>query len=430
LLQQLGSGGSGVVFRARDTAGSGFAAVKLLDLTELRDIQRFEREAGVLASLRHPNIPGYLGHGVAGHGRYYLAEQWIDGPTLREHIEATGLDIDESVALALAVSRALAEVHQRGIVHRDIKPENLVLADSLPAHATLIDFGIARAIAGERLTTTGVMVGTPGYMAPEQASGIDEIDARADLFSLACVVFECVSGHPAFTGQNETAIWTKILLTDPPPLGQLNSDVPAALEALVQQMLEKRPDRRPASAAEVAAALAALPHVDSRRRRHTGAEQATVALRPTARGTAAAAGACVILIAGDDDPRLRERLYAVATPYDVRIERLADGVLAMLVLSGSRSGDVLVDAAECALDIHDALRDRAIVLVASGDAGGAPPLSAAVDWGAAELQTLELEALWSGQLGGVRIHSAAADRLRSRFPIARDAGGELLRRGA
>ena len=246
----------GTVYRAWDAHAGGPVAVKLLHRHGVEDAERFAREAGVLAQLSHPGIVRYVAHGTAPDGECYLVTEWLQGPTLRHRVRQGPLSVPATLALGRQVSDALTEAHQHGVVHRDIKPSNLVLVDDAVERVKVIDFGVARRLRDNRdLTLAGVMVGTPGYVSPEQARGDRRIDARSDVFSLGCVLFECLTGHAAFVGQNVTAAAVKVLLEEEPPLRQLREGVPESLETLVERMLNKDPDDRPADAAAVASAL-------------------------------------------------------------------------------------------------------------------------------------------------------------------------------
>ena len=202
LLELAGSGGMGSVFRARDRTDGATVAVKLLHDRSPEIRERFAREARVLASLRHPAIVRYLAHGdVPGEGRY-LAMEWLEGETLAARLARGPISLAETVAVAARLADALATAHAAGVVHRDVKPENLFLEQGDTVRAKLVDFGIARVReTSAARTRTGAILGSPGYMAPEQARGARDVDARVDVFALGCVLFECATGKPAFGGE-------------------------------------------------------------------------------------------------------------------------------------------------------------------------------------------------------------------------------------
>src|SRR5262245_58296038 len=178
----------GEVHRARDRETGKHVAIKLRSSGGVRDVDRFAYEALVLSELHHPGIVGYVGHGATPAGNLYLAMDWLEGEDLSERLARTGTTIDEAVSIGRGAAEALAAAHARGIIHRDIKPSNIFLLDR-DAHAVrILDFGIARLGFGRSLATgTGTLLGTPGYMAPEQAEGRKDLDAQVDVFALGCV---------------------------------------------------------------------------------------------------------------------------------------------------------------------------------------------------------------------------------------------------
>jgi len=192
----------GTIFRARDLITDHAVALKLLldpggaagELTE-----RFLREARFLSDLRHPGIVAYLAHGQTSEGLAYLAMEWLEGEDLARRLGRSSLSTAESLTLLRVVAGALHAAHRRGVVHRDIKPSNLFLRGGEVARAAVLDFGIARRLhISNAMTRTGAVIGTPAYMAPEQARGSRVITPSADIFSLGCVLFECLTGEPPF----------------------------------------------------------------------------------------------------------------------------------------------------------------------------------------------------------------------------------------
>src|SRR5512138_42441 len=254
--RELGAGGMATVYLARDLRHDRDVAIKVLhpELAAALGAERFLAEIKTTARLQHPHILPLLDSGDAG-GLYYVMP-YVSGDTLRSRLDREGqLPVDEAVRIAREVADALAHAHAAGVVHRDIKPENILLQDG---HARVADFGIALAIeqaGGTRLTQTGLSLGTPQYMAPEQAMGERTIDARADIYSLGCVLYEMLTGEPPFTGPTAQAIVARVMTDTPRPVSVQRRSVPAHIDAAVERALEKLPADRFSTATEFAAAL-------------------------------------------------------------------------------------------------------------------------------------------------------------------------------
>jgi eukaryotic-like serine/threonine-protein kinase len=255
--RELGTGGMATVYLARDLRHDRDVAVKVLhpELGAALGAERFLAEIKTTARLQHPHILPLLDSGDAG-GLYYVMP-FVSGETLRSRLERERqLPVDEAVRIAREIADALSHAHSAGVIHRDIKPENILLQDG---HARVADFGIALAVehaAGTRLTQTGVSIGTPQYMAPEQAMGDKAIDARADIYALGAVLYETLAGEPPFTAPTAQAIVARVITETPRPLSTQRPSVPASVESAVLHALEKLPADRFSSAAEFAAALA------------------------------------------------------------------------------------------------------------------------------------------------------------------------------
>jgi serine/threonine protein kinase/tetratricopeptide (TPR) repeat protein len=259
LEECVGAGGMGAVFRARDRTAGETVAVKAMLASHGDCDERFEREARVLSELSHPAIVRYVAHGATDGGQAYLAMEWLKGEDLEHRLERGPMSLANVVALTRRVAEGLAAAHVRGVVHRDVKPSNIFLPDGLPEKAMIIDFGIARATRqGSLATRTGSLLGTPGYIAPEQARGLGALDARADIFSLGCVLYECLTGQRAFVGSDLVEVLAKILLETPQPPSTARAEIPAALDRLVLAMLAKDAAKRPASCDAVVAELGSV----------------------------------------------------------------------------------------------------------------------------------------------------------------------------
>ena len=251
------SGGMGVVYRGFDRDAATLVAIKSVRSAASDAEHRFVREAEILAGLRHPGIVTYLGHGRAD-DELYLVMEWLEGEDLAAHLAVRDMSVGESIAVAAQIAAALAFLHARGLVHRDIKPSNVFLVDYRPDRVKLLDFGVARRAGIAGLTASGVLLGTPAYMAPEQARGRRDIDARADVYALGAVLFRCLAGRPPYEGDSLEQVIAQLLHDVPPRVRELVPSVPPALDALVARMLAKDPARRPADGAAVSAALLAL----------------------------------------------------------------------------------------------------------------------------------------------------------------------------
>ncbi|HEV7554115.1 MAG TPA: serine/threonine-protein kinase, partial [Kofleriaceae bacterium] len=285
LLTHAGKGGMASVYKALDRDTSRIVAVKILTLDRPFDIARFAREATVLATIRHPNVVEYIAHGQAT-GVHFLAQEWVDGDTLSAYQRSHGTTARDAVTIAIGVAAALEAIHTIGVIHRDVKPSNIILANGKPDGVKLVDFGIARAAAEAGvLTRSGVMLGTPSYMSPEQAQGLLSIESESDIWALGCVLFEALTGRTAFAGKTPAAIRAKVLLADPQALTPLCPEAPPELCTLVGHMLEKRESRRPANGTELLARLRSLPAIPDGPVRRVGvAEPSTLAMpvRPRA----------------------------------------------------------------------------------------------------------------------------------------------------
>lgn len=267
--REVGAGGMGTVFLAHDRVDNRQVAVKVLRASGGSDLKRFNREATLLAELVHPGIVGYVSHGELADGRPYLVTDWIEGGSLADRIDNVGLSPREALAVTRRITMALEPVHLRGLVHRDIKPSNIMVPNGSLDDAILIDFGVARAFGDDatRMTATGMTVGTPGYMAPEQIRGLVDVDSRTDVFALGCVLYECLTGVSPFWGGNALAVHMKILVGDPPSLAVQCPEAPTQLCMLVERMLSKDPEMRPFDAGLLRSSLAAFHDLPDQPRR-------------------------------------------------------------------------------------------------------------------------------------------------------------------
>jgi eukaryotic-like serine/threonine-protein kinase len=255
--RELGQGGMATVYLARDAKHGRQVALKVMrpELAQAIGVDRFLREIQIAARLGHPHIVPLHDSGEID-GRPYYVMPYVEGESLRQRLAREGpLPVDEAVRLTREVADALAYAHQHGIVHRDVKPENILLQ---AGHAVVTDFGIARALTaagGSGLTRTGVVVGTPLYMSPEQVVG-DPVDGRSDVYSLGCTLYEMLVGAPPYEGPSSLAVLASKAVDPVPSLRARRRDVPAGVELAVLKAMARSPDDRYATAADFAAALA------------------------------------------------------------------------------------------------------------------------------------------------------------------------------
>lgn len=257
VIREIGRGGAASVFLAEDLKHHRQVAIKILhpELAAAVGTDRFLREIEIVARLTHPHILPLYDSGAAG-GLLYFVMPYVEGENLRERLDREKqLPIDEALRLTGEISDALAYAHRQGLIHRDIKPANVLLSEG---HALLADFGIAQAVgdAGAgRLTATGLTPGTPAYMSPEQGTGTTMLDERSDIYSLACVLYEMLAGHPPFMGSSRQEILARHLMDPVPSLEAARSSIPEAVNRTVRQALAKEHVDRFDSADAFAAAL-------------------------------------------------------------------------------------------------------------------------------------------------------------------------------
>jgi serine/threonine protein kinase/tetratricopeptide (TPR) repeat protein len=253
LLRHAASGGMGTVYQAIDTLSGAHVAVKTLrtDLPRepVRGRSRLLREAEALAALRHPAVVRYLDHGLTAESEPFLVMAWVDGDeTLQNRLEAGGLTAAEALQLAARLASGLAAVHACGVVHRDLKPSNVMLGGGRLSDAILVDFGVARVTRSTTdLTATGDHLGTPRYMAPEQIRNPRTVDARADVFALGCILFECLTGRVCFVGDDAVEVIARILFAPLSVPSAIRPDLPRALDGVVATMLVRDARSRPAA---------------------------------------------------------------------------------------------------------------------------------------------------------------------------------------
>jgi eukaryotic-like serine/threonine-protein kinase len=337
--RELGGGGMSRLFVAEEASLHRRVVVKVLPPQFASEVSaaRFRQEVELAARLQHPNILPVLAAGTRDDLLYYIIP-YVPGESLRHRLTREGqLPLPDALEILREVADALAYAHSEGILHRDIKPENVLL---MGRHASLTDFGVARALSeartGEQLTETGLAVGTPGYMAPEQAAGERHIDARADVYALAVVGYEMLTGKPPFEGPTAQAVLAAHLTSTPKPLSAIRPEVPARVSQLIARALHKTPADRLGTAAELRDGLMVeLPVAGARWRRHVWWAAAVVGL--------VLIGAGLARFTRSTRPnRVDANLLAVA-PFDAvspSVKEYREGVLTILSRSLDGAGPI------------------------------------------------------------------------------------------
>ena len=420
ILGRVGAGGMGAVYRATDRRTGKVVAVKELHASGAEDTERFARECDFLAALDLPGVVGHIAHGVSLEGARYLVMEWVDGPTLSQELKRRSLSVSESLEIALEVSAIVAAIHARGILHRDIKPSNIVLEGGDHKRPKLLDFGVARleGTLGGGLTAAGLVVGSAGYLSPEQAMGRADVDTRADVFAIGCLLFKCLSGRVPFRGDDPLSVLLKITLEEAPRVRDFVPSIPPEVDQAVAALLAREREERPRDAAAVHALLSSIERVDAEPDQPsvideaiTGAEHRLTSLVLARRPRHSVESASQ----ADALSSNRASIERALEPLGLTPELYADGTLVVMV---SNSTDPLADLAKRAVRAATAIRDAdptLFVAVTTGRAtdGRAVMVSDTVDRAA----SLLAHSMLHGSPGDVALDDATAGLVESSFEI-------------
>jgi eukaryotic-like serine/threonine-protein kinase len=435
---RVGGGASGDIFKAQDQLTGKEVALKVLRVTATEsEIARFRREIAVIADLRHPNIVDYVSHGKTADGRVFLVMEWLEGEDLSKRQRRAPLGTRDAVEVIRRAAQALAAIHSRSIVHRDLKLSNLFLVRGRGTAVKLIDFGVVKPAAGDEFQTeVGTILGTPHYMAPEQARGAD-VDPRADVYALGSVLFRLLTGRNVFETEHVIALLGRLVLEDPPRPSQFRFDIPEKLDAVVHRAISRQREERYDNAGEFARALARVgplnndaPQVERsasqvrpRRPPREDTQTGTTGNRLTRPGLRMRrVVACMLYDLGETslDSSISESLLDFAGE-DVRVEPLAGGkTVAVLGVEHSR-GDEAMRAARSAMQVINEYREaRAVVSIGHAVMARSNLAGEALDRAARQLDKAEP--------GSVRLDMHAAAALERRFEVKRDDDGAILMR--
>jgi tetratricopeptide (TPR) repeat protein len=413
-------GGMGAIFRASDRSTGDAVAIKVMGTVGPGARSRFLREAQILEELSHDAVVRYVAHGTTETGVLYLVMEWLPGEDLAERLSQNRFGLEDSLKIALGVCRALETAHTRGIVHRDIKPANLFLCNGDPASVKVLDFGIARlkesalAISG-----TGSLIGTVGYMAPEQAMCEADIDARADVFAIGCVLYECVTGTAPFSSKHPVGVLAKVLREDPLRPSELCPDLDPRVDALLATLLAKKREERPLSAGAVRALIERL-------ERQLDEGGPVPSRRPVLSPRSERRVISVIL--GRPAPRIElsvdrpdDVLAEVAAAYSAELWPLKGRAVLIVLSAQGEANDRASLGALCALKLSE-VRPDFVFAVATGlaDTSDRVPVGAAIDRAAALIDH-------GSTTDGVLLDDVTAGLVGLRFDVMSDGAMNVLK---
>ncbi len=346
-----GSGGMADVYRARDSTTHDLVALKILRTSGPEDLARLAREAQALTRLSHPGVVKYVAHGTSDSNDAFVAMEWIEGPTLSKTLKRGPLPLALALKLGRALALSLAHAHEHGIIHRDVKPGNVILRNDDIEDPVLVDFGVARTGLAVGLTQLGTVIGTPRYMAPEQARGGQTVDMRADVFALGALMFKCITGHAPFDGEDAIAVLAHLLFDATPDVCAIVPNVPRAVGDLLEKMLAKEPSDR---YADCTAVVRAIDLLDTSEIHVTVAVPAPSGLTLRERRLLS-----LMVLTGKVDANVAR---AVAGTFGARAEGLANGSVVVVVSGRDNATELARVSARCALELRRVMPEAPIVL--------------------------------------------------------------------
>lgn len=442
IQRAAGRGGMGTVYRAIDRYSGDVVGLKLLHpgMVGEDEAERFAREGRMLAELRHPGIVAHVAHGQTPDGQLFLAMEWLNGIDLSQRLMQGPLVVQDCVRLAEQIADALMVAHQHDIIHRDLKPSNLFLVDGDVGRVKILDFGIARRLASSQaMTKTGMLVGTPEYMAPEQARGERILTPVVDMFSVGCVLYECLTGTPPFAAAHIAAVLVRILFEDPVPIDERRPGIPASLTALIARLLHKDPALRVVDAAALRGELSRLGDL------HEIGSAATIAsVRPKAASFAEEEQGLFSIVLAAPAEEIEFGATNLANAPSMRIpdrqvllqslanlggtaDFLANGTLVVTVSPMGNAQDQAVLAARAALIVKEQWPE-ALVSMATGRGSirGRTAVGEVVELAAQSLKSGSQPFHANPTTGAVLIDSLSAKLLEGRFVQTPRPGGAWL----
>ncbi|MRG95763.1 serine/threonine-protein kinase [Polyangium spumosum] len=427
---RVNAGGMGEIFRAIDLLTDHVVAAKILVNVSPESLERFRREAQILERLSHPGIVRYVAYDTSDETSPLLVMEWLEGEDLGRRLARGPLTVREAVALGQRIAEALSVAHEAGVVHRDLKPQNVFLVNGSTSEPRILDFGIAHCGEASRITQTGTVIGTPSYMAPEQVRSGSVVKASADVFSLGCLLFECITGAPPFRADHTIAVLAKIIFEDAPRLGERAPAVPSWLDGFVARMLAKDPAGRPPDGAAVALALAGEKDLEP-----------PISEAPRSSAPRSTLGACErrflgVVLRGRREPQRRsypppaatlactsptDDLSAIAERFGGHLEVFADGTAAVVIDRTRVPTDVAAHVARCALALWERAPGAAMAVAAGfGERARGVPVGEAIDRAARLLHD-------GGDEARIALDETTAGLLDARFDVeALEGGGFAL----